>query len=64
MARLEVISGAAAGLLALWSLAGLADRPKPPPASLAPAPALSPAAAPAAPSALGDFRTLSHYPGP
>ncbi len=64
MARLEVISGAAAGLLTLWALVGLADQPKPAPASLAPAPALSPAGAPAAPSALGDFRTLSRYPGP
>jgi len=54
----------AAALLTLWALVSLADQPKPPPAPLAPAPALSPAGAPAAPSALGDFRTLSRYPGP
>jgi hypothetical protein len=48
----------AAALLSLWALVSLADQPKPAPAPLAPA-----AAAPAAHSALGDFRTLSRYPG-
>ena len=48
----------AAALLGLWALVSLADQPKPAPAPLAPA-----AAAPAAHSALGDFRTLSRYPG-
>lgn len=54
-------SALSAGLLTLWALVALADKPAPAPAAATtPAPLVT---APAAPSALGDFRTLSRYPG-
>lgn len=55
-------SALSAGLLTLWALVALADKPAPPPAAATtPAPLVT---APAAPSALGDLNTLSRYPGP
>jgi hypothetical protein len=57
-------SALAAGLLTLWALVALADKPAPQPlptAATTPAPRVP---APAAPSALGDVRTLNRYPGP
>jgi hypothetical protein len=54
-------SALSAGLLTLWALVALADKPAPlPAAATTPAPLVT---APAAPSALGDVRTLSRYPG-
>jgi len=51
----------AAAALTLWALVGIAAQQQQP----APAPAAAPrVAAPAAASALGDYRTLSRYPGP
>ncbi len=51
----------AAAALTLWALVGLASQQQRQPAAAAtPAPLVT---APAAPSALGDFRTLSRYPG-
>lgn len=52
----------AAALLSLWALAGITQQQQSQPAAAAatPAPRVT---APAA-SALGDFRTLSRYPGP
>jgi hypothetical protein len=51
----------AAALLTVWALVGLASQRQPlPAAATTPAPLV---AAPAAPSALGDIRTLSRYPG-
>jgi len=47
----------AAAALTLWALVGLASQQQRQPAA---APLVT---APAAPSALGDFRTLSRYPG-
>ena len=52
----------AAALLSLWALAGITQQQQSQPAAAAaPAPRVT---APAAASALGDFRTLSRYPGP
>jgi hypothetical protein len=51
----------AAALLSLWALVALSQQQQRQPAAAAPAPRV---AAPWAPSALGDFRTLSRYPGP
>lgn len=52
----------AAALLSLWAMAGITQQQQSQPAAAAtPAPRVT---APAAPSALGDFRTLSRYPGP
>jgi hypothetical protein len=54
-------SALSAGLLTLWALVALADKPAPlPAAATTPAPLVT---APAAPSALGDLNTLSRYPG-
>ena len=51
----------AAAALTLWALAGITQQQQHQPATAAtPAPLVT---APAAPSALGDFRTLSRYPG-
>lgn len=51
----------AAALLTVWALVGLAGQRQPlPAAATTPAPLVT---APAAPSALGDIRTLSRYPG-
>lgn len=61
----------AAAALTLWALVGITAQQQRQPAAAgersstltaaAPAPRVT---APAAPSALGDFRTLSRYPGP
>lgn len=52
----------AAAALTLWALVGIAAQQQQPAA--APAPAAAPrVTAPAAASALGDYRTLSRYPG-
>jgi hypothetical protein len=51
----------AAALLTLWALVALSQQQQRQPAAAAPAPRV---ATPWAPSALGDFRTLSRYPGP
>jgi len=63
----------AAALLTVWALVAITQQRQPLPAAATtqqrqplPAAATTPAplvAAPAAPSALGDFRTLSRYPG-
>jgi hypothetical protein len=57
----------AAAALTLWALVGIAAQQQQQQPAPAPAPA-QPAAprvsAPAAASALGDYRTLSRYPGP
>jgi hypothetical protein len=51
----------AAAALTLWALVGItAQQQRQPAAAAAPAPRVT---ASAAPSALGDFRTLSRYPG-
>ena len=51
----------AAAALTLWALVGIAAQQQQQPA---PAPAAAPrVSAPAAASALGDYRTLSRYPG-
>ena len=50
----------AAAALTLWALVGITAQQQRQPAAAAPAPRVT---APAAPSALGDFRTLSRYPG-
>lgn len=51
----------AAAALTLWALVGIASQRQPlPAAATTPAPRVT---ASAAPSALGDFRTLSRYPG-
>ena len=51
----------AAALLTLWALVSVNQQSQPKPAA-AGLP-VSPVTAPAAPSALGDLRTLSRYPG-
>jgi hypothetical protein len=52
----------AAAALTLWAVVGITQQQqRQPAAAAAPAPRVT---APAAPSALGDFRTLSRYPGP
>jgi hypothetical protein len=52
----------AAALLTVWALAGITQQQqRQPAAAAAPAPRVT---APAAASALGDYRTLSRYPGP
>ena len=54
----------AAAALTLWALVGIAAQQQQP-APAAPAqPAAPRVTAPAAASALGDYRTLSRYPGP
>lgn len=51
----------AAALLTVWALVAITQQRQPlPAAATTPAPLV---AAPAAASALGDFRTLSRYPG-
>lgn len=49
----------AAALLTVWALAGITQQQRHKPAAAA----ASRVTAPAAPSALGDVRTLSRYPG-
>lgn len=54
----------AAAALTLWALVALSQQQQRQPAAAAPSPRVAAPAAPWAPSALGDFRTLSRYPGP
>lgn len=55
----------AAALLTVWALVAITQQRQPlPAAATTPAPLVTAPAAPAAASALGDFRTLSRYPGP